>query len=104
MPRPDGDAESPCPSLGTGNTENYDSTVAEAEVPKKKWNKLWTVCIFILVVEMCERLCYYTLAGSMRNFLEDAGPVHHDTRGIEASAAVSISSCFSMLSYLTCIM
>lgn len=58
---------------------------------------MWTVCIFILVVEMCERLCYYTLQGSQRNFLEAAA-------GLQASAAVSISGCWSMLSYLTCML
>lgn len=40
---------------------------------RPKGNKLFGVCSFILVVEMCERLCYYTLQGSQRNFLEDAG-------------------------------
>ena len=32
-------------------------------------NKLFTVCSFILVVEMCERLCYYTLQGRIEKGL-----------------------------------
>lgn len=67
-------------------------------------NKLFSVCIFILVVEMCEQFCYYTLQGSQRNFLEDAGPIQaNGERGMAASVAISISSCWSMLCYLSCI-
>ena len=32
-------------------------------------NKLFGVCSFILVVEMCERLCYYTLQGGWESYL-----------------------------------
>lgn len=71
--------------------------------PPKRTNKLFTVCSFILVVEMCERLCYYTLQGSQRNFLEDAGGQGED-RGMQASTAFSVSACWSMLSYLSCML
>eukprot|EP00931_Biecheleriopsis_adriatica_P124097 TRINITY_DN99193_c0_g1_i1.p1 TRINITY_DN99193_c0_g1~~TRINITY_DN99193_c0_g1_i1.p1 ORF type:complete len:632 (-),score=93.29 TRINITY_DN99193_c0_g1_i1:28-1923(-) len=68
-------------------------------------NKLFGVCAFILVVEMCERLCYYTLGGSQRNFLEDAGSSRQGgQRGLRASAALSISACWSMFSYLSCML
>lgn len=53
---------------------------------------------------MCERLCYYTIGGSQRNFLESVGPLRNGKRMLQASSAVSISACFSMLSYLTCIL
>eukprot|EP00930_Biecheleria_cincta_P019315 TRINITY_DN14772_c0_g1_i1.p1 TRINITY_DN14772_c0_g1~~TRINITY_DN14772_c0_g1_i1.p1 ORF type:complete len:500 (-),score=73.12 TRINITY_DN14772_c0_g1_i1:136-1590(-) len=77
----------------------------DAFARRRKPNKMLTVCSFILAVEMCERLCYYTLGGSQRNFLEDAGPSGRNlTRGLRASAAVSISACWSMLSYLSCIL
>jgi len=69
-------------------------------VPKSKgWRekKLFTVCVFILVVELCERLCYYTVQGSSRNFLEDSNG------HLSASSSSSLSACFSMLSYLSCV-
>eukprot|EP00929_Paragymnodinium_shiwhaense_P061434 TRINITY_DN30681_c0_g1_i1.p1 TRINITY_DN30681_c0_g1~~TRINITY_DN30681_c0_g1_i1.p1 ORF type:complete len:699 (-),score=92.78 TRINITY_DN30681_c0_g1_i1:80-2176(-) len=72
-------------------------------IPRRK-NKLFSVCLFILVVEMCERLCYYTVQGSQRNFLEIVGPERENhTRGMTAASAISISSCWSMLSYVSCL-
>eukprot|EP00124_Ichthyophonus_hoferi_P001430 Ihof_evm6s74 gene=Ihof_evmTU6s74 len=55
-------------------------------------NKLWTVCIFILVVEMMERLTYYTFGGAQRNHLNKWFP---------SAQAISINSAFSVLSYFT---
>jgi len=60
-------------------------------------NKLWTVCIFILVVEIAERLCYYSISGSQRNFLEDV-----TLNPMQNGQAASINSVFTMLSYLSC--
>jgi len=59
-------------------------------------SKLWTVCIFILVVEIAERLCYYSISGTQRNFLTDP-PTNMDQ-----GAAGAINSVFTMLSYLSC--
>jgi peptide/histidine transporter 3/4 len=59
-------------------------------------NKLWTVCIFILVVEIAERLCYYSISGSQRNFLTDF-PTSYGQ-----GEAGAINSVFTMLSYLSC--
>lgn len=59
-------------------------------------NKLWTVCIFILVVEVAERLCYYSISGTQRNFLTNY-PTNMD-----AGEAGAINSVFTMLSYLSC--
>jgi len=70
-------------------------------VAKKKVNKLWSVCMFILVVEACERLCYYTIFNSMVNYLTDAGcdlavksPCHSN------STAFALRSSFRMLAYV----
>lgn len=71
--------------------------------PARRRNKLFGVCSFILVVEMCERLCYYTLQGSQRNYLEDAGGTGAQ-RGMRASVAFSVSACWSMVSYLSCML
>eukprot|EP00124_Ichthyophonus_hoferi_P003574 Ihof_evm3s316 gene=Ihof_evmTU3s316 len=54
---------------------------------------LWTVCIFILVVEMCERLTYYTFAGSQRNHLQ--------RMGYSNAQATSMNAAFSILCYIT---
>jgi len=93
-------------NIGNAARQSVGSaTQPGSSVIRRGPSKLWTVCIFILVVEMCERLCYYTISGSLRNFLEDAGPPGADgTRGIEAGPATSISACFSMLSYMSCIL
>ena len=42
----------------------------ETEIKTFRTNKLFTVCSFILVVEMCERLCYYTLQGRIAKGLQ----------------------------------
>ncbi|CAK9067731.1 unnamed protein product [Durusdinium trenchii] len=73
-----------------------------AAAPRRR-NKLLSVCSFILVVEMCERLCYYTLQGSQRNYLEDSGR-GGATRGMQASVAFSVSACWSMVSYMSCML
>jgi len=68
----------------------------------KKTNKLYSVCMYILVVEMCERLCYYTIFMTMVNYLEDAGcqytESHHSCRG--ASPSFALRSSFRMLAYV----
>lgn len=57
-------------------------------------NKLWTVGIFILIVELMERLTYYTFAGSERNNLERQF-------GYSTAQAVAIRAVFGVLSYVT---
>lgn len=56
-------------------------------------NKLFTVCLFILVVEMCERLAYYSFAGSQRNYLQKLG--------FSNAQSTAINAAFSVLTYLT---
>eukprot|EP00123_Amoebidium_parasiticum_P016499 comp23459_c0_seq2/m.39174 comp23459_c0_seq2/g.39174 ORF comp23459_c0_seq2/g.39174 comp23459_c0_seq2/m.39174 type:complete len:590 (-) comp23459_c0_seq2:428-2197(-) len=55
-------------------------------------NKLWTVCIFILIVEMMERLTYYTFSGSQRT---------HLAKWFPSAQAISINSAFTVMSYVT---
>lgn len=59
-------------------------------------NKLWTVCIFILIVEVAERLCYYSISGTQRNFLNES------PAKMPLGQAGAINSVFTMLSYLSC--
>jgi len=65
-----------------------------ALVPQRRTNKLWSVCVFILVVEACERLCYYSIGGTQRNYLTFLG--------YGQGQASAINSSFTMLSYLSC--
>eukprot|EP00123_Amoebidium_parasiticum_P016403 comp23412_c0_seq2/m.38907 comp23412_c0_seq2/g.38907 ORF comp23412_c0_seq2/g.38907 comp23412_c0_seq2/m.38907 type:complete len:596 (-) comp23412_c0_seq2:286-2073(-) len=57
-------------------------------------NKLLSVGIYILIVEMMERLTYYTFSGSQRNNLEQQF-------GYSTAQAVSIHAVFGVLSYVT---
>lgn len=104
VPRPPQHTADGAAPLVTADALADGNAAQEPDGPQRRSNKLFTVCIFILVVEMCERLCYYTLGGSQRNFLESVGPLRDGKRMLQASGAVSISACFSMLSYLTCIL
>jgi len=61
-------------------------------------SKLWSVCIFVLVVEMCERITYYTFAGSQRNLLQRVVSPPYSTCNVfvcfpTISAAPTTSSC-----------
>jgi dipeptide/tripeptide permease len=53
--------------------------------------------MFILVVEMCERLCFYTLYPTFPQYLMHAGP---DGQGMQQSAANALKQSFRMLAYL----
>lgn len=69
-------------------------------------NKLFSVCMYILVVEMCERLCYYTIFNSQVNYLENAGCEFKSLIGTDQkscmgqSAAMALRSSFRMLAYV----
>lgn len=65
------------------------------DAPKHK-SKLWTVCIFVLVVEMCERLCYYSIGGTMKQYLTFL------PNGYAGGQASAINASFTMLSYVSC--
>jgi len=64
---------------------------------KKKTSKLWGVCMFILIVEMCERFCFYTLYNTYPQYLNLAGPGKH---GLGMGAAQGMKQSFKMLAYL----
>jgi len=49
---------------------------------------------FIIVVELCERLGYYTIQGSQKSFLQD--------NGYSNAKSSSMSQVFGLLSYVTC--
>jgi len=70
--------------------------------PAKKTNKLYSVCMYILVVEMCERLCYYTIFNTMVNYLEDAGCQYTAEKSYcrQASPSFALRSSFRMLAYV----
>jgi dipeptide/tripeptide permease len=53
--------------------------------------------MFILIVEMCERLCFYTLYPTFPQYLEHAGPMGH---GMEQGPANALKQSFRMLAYL----
>jgi len=70
----------------------------------KKTNKLFSVCMYILIVEACERLCYYTIYGGQVYFLRDAGcdfaALGDGEYCMSTSVASSIRSCFRLLAYV----
>jgi len=57
------------------SSESAKAAVTEALVPDKAPSQLGipAVCWYILVVELCERLSFYTFAGSQEFFLEHIG-------------------------------
>lgn len=58
-------------------------------------NKLFGVCMFILIVEMTERLCYYTIYPVFPQYLTHAGP-----KPMSSGAANALKQSFRMLAYL----
>merc|ERR1719259_116872 len=56
----------------------------------------WKPVAVVLAVELCERLCYYTFAGSQKVYL-------NKNLGFSASASAAINSVISMLCYLWCL-
>eukprot|EP00121_Abeoforma_whisleri_P009595 Awhi_evm1s8827 len=73
-----------------------DASKAQTQSDNTPWykKKLYTVCMFILVVEMCERLTYYTIMGSQRGLLTN----YYGYASVQAS---SINAAFSVLCYFT---
>jgi len=53
------------------------------------------ISFFILLVELCERLTYYTIAGTQKPFLQD--------QRVSQAQATSISLAFTTMCYLWCI-
>jgi len=65
----------------------------EYDKAEPNWKAPWGVAMMILLVELCERLCYYTLKGTMRQWLMDVG-------GLLAPQASALSASASTLCYL----
>lgn len=59
-------------------------------------NILMSVCIYILVMEMCERLCYYGLTGSLKVLLQS----RFDYSSFQASALTNVLPAFVYLTPL----
>ena len=53
-----------------------------------------SVCVYILAAELCERLAYYGLTGSLSIFLADQ-------LGFESNTASELTSVFASLCYAT---
>jgi dipeptide/tripeptide permease len=60
-------------------------------VPSKQ-NKLWSVCGWILIVEVTERLCFYTVYPTFNEYLINAG--------VSNAGAGAMKQSFRMLAYL----
>jgi peptide/histidine transporter 3/4 len=59
--------------------------------------KLVTVCLSILVVEMCERLCFYSLSGTQKFLLQTLF-------GYSNASSSALTNIFSMIVYGSCIL
>lgn len=73
-----------------------DPLLGDANSPPRKRYKsvILSVCSFILVTEMCERLAYYGLVGSLTIFFTA-------NLGMDAVLATQINSLFSSINYIT---
>lgn len=71
----------------------YDEKRAEVEAADRP---PWGPVGIVLVVELCERLTYYTLAVSQKTYL-------NKRLGYTASSAAAVNSVFTMLCYLWCL-
>eukprot|EP01134_Creolimax_fragrantissima_P002835 CFRG2835T1 len=76
-------------SKGSLKGSNPD-IIAEEDLISRPWytRTLWKVGIFILVVEMFERMVYYTFAGSQRNFLQEVGYSNFQSTSINAAFTI----------------
>jgi peptide/histidine transporter 3/4 len=62
--------------------------------PRKYRSIILSVCAFVLVTELCERLAYYGLTGSLPIFF-------HKELGFQKDFATELSSLFSSFNYIT---
>jgi hypothetical protein len=85
-------SETPAPLKGASSGKVMPVLESSLEA-QRKWyrNKLFTVCIFILLTEAMERLTFYTIQGSQRNFLQ--------TFGYSNAQSTSLNSAFNVICY-----
>lgn len=78
------------------NSFNLESAHFEDDVkrPGAGKNPMFYSVIFILLIEVCERLAYYTFAGSMKTYLQR-------NLDYEKNSASAIYSTFTMLCYIS---
>jgi peptide/histidine transporter 3/4 len=62
--------------------------------PRKYRSIILSVCVFVLITELCERLAYYGLTGSLPIFF-------HKELGFEKDFSTELSSLFSSFNYIT---
>ena len=74
-----------------------DKQQPDEPIKAQKANKLWGVCMYILIVEMCERFCFYTLYNIYPQYLYMAGP---GKNGLGQGTANGMKQSFKMLAYL----
>jgi len=77
--------------------ETYSEHSDDLDTPvDPEWKAPWGVAAVILSVELCERLCYYTLKGTMKTFLQQKG-------GMDLAQASAMSASAATLCYLFCV-
>merc|ERR1719162_2875365 len=64
--------------------------------PARSFFGLPVVCLFILVVELCERLAFYTFTGTQEFFLEHLGYTLSQAGGINAAMS-TLCMCWALL-------
>mmetsp|Transcript_15144 Transcript_15144/g.32662 ORF Transcript_15144/g.32662 Transcript_15144/m.32662 type:complete len:697 (-) Transcript_15144:243-2333(-) len=75
------------------STDEEEETSSEDE---SKWRAPWGPILVVLGIELCERLSYYTLAGSQKTYL-------NKQLNFNPASAASLNSVFSMLCFLWCL-
>jgi len=88
----EGDLET-CKSLQTSSLGPLsESTKTLAQHDEGNRNIFWNVCSFILITELCERLAFYGLTGSLVIFFTDR-------LGLDSNLSSQLLSLFSSITY-----
>jgi len=83
--------------LSTKTTQSYKSMVDGYYTrPTRTFNGLPVVCLSILVVELCERLAFYTFTGTQEFFLEHLGYTLSQAGGLNAAMS-TLCMCWALL-------
>mmetsp|Transcript_11305 Transcript_11305/g.32650 ORF Transcript_11305/g.32650 Transcript_11305/m.32650 type:complete len:652 (-) Transcript_11305:99-2054(-) len=82
--------------MAAEQTNDTSGSDGAAGTMRDRYRTPWGPVGIVLVVELCERMTYYTIAGSQKFYL-------NKRLGYTASSAAAINSIFSMLCYLWCL-
>merc|ERR1719482_1167628 len=83
--------------LSTKAAQSYKSMVEGYYTrPTRTFNGLPVVCLSILVVELCERLAFYTFTGTQEFFLEHVGYTLSQAGGLNAAMS-TLCMCWALL-------